>query len=304
MTLTDLMTLVAGVALTYALIANLPGAPILRSRTDQLIVSVTRFFEALALSVSVVVLGRVVVYRRMPTLPEWLGIVVGATILTDCSWLQPDYLASTFGHVDALLDPISYRSLRWVLAGLFSVGIAIGLGLMRLGRSGFPPWLKTLILAWILIMARSGPLWVISQVGGDLFSPSEGFGAGTAYTLYRGACNLAAWWPMGLLFGVPAVGAALERLIPRLWNWTEWAAFSCSTLAGLASMMGYRGEFTLALPGAWMAERTLVLVWFLAVSLASRFLLMHLGPGAWRWVMGPDIQDVRSADRDASTVRT
>ena len=101
----------------------------------------------------------------------------------------------------------SIVSLRWIRGALFLVGVLIGLGLFGLGRKLCPTWLKTIFLAWLALLALSGPLWEFSWLGADLFSPSEGFWPNPTSTLHREACLLMACWPIGLYFGVPVVGA-------------------------------------------------------------------------------------------------
>ena len=146
MTLGDVLALVAGVAASFAIVANLPRH-FVRSPSDELVSVAIRFLQRMTLAVAVVVLARVAVYRRMPSVAEWLGILVGSTLLIDWPWLQVDAWTYAYRWAFPTLDPLSSIAVRWLVAGLFSVAMAIGLGLFRLGRDLYPPWLKTLILS-------------------------------------------------------------------------------------------------------------------------------------------------------------
>ena len=303
MTLVDLMALVAGVGTSFALVASLPGSNVIRSPLDQLVYSVIRLFQGMSLALSAVALARVAAYRRMPTPAEWLGILVGTSLLTDLPEFRVDSWIYAYRWAFPSLDPLSYTGVRWVGAGLFSAGILIGLGFLRLGRQLLPTWLRTIVLAWMALLGMAGPLWVFGQHGADWFSPPGGFGPGTASTLYRGACGLAAHLPMGLLFGVPALASLNQRISCRKWIWTEWANLSCSTMTGFAFMMLYRGEFRFPSP-AWLAERLLVLAWFLAVALLSRLILMRFLEDWGRRIGWPADQDLSPPPGPGSASRT
>lgn len=304
MTMGDVFALVAGVALSYFLITNINFASVMvvRSPMHQLVQAVLQFFQGATMALSAVTLSRVAVYRRMPSAPEWMAIVVACSLPGDWPWLQVDHWIASCRWAFPSLDGFSYVGMRWVGAGLFSAAIAIGLGVLRLGRTAYPSWLKTLMLAWLVLVAMSGPLWVFSQHGADLITPTNGFGPGVLSTLYRGACLLLAALPMGVLFGLPAVAALVERIGGRRWSWAEWSASSATILTGFVAMRTYQGEFKTPSP-AWAAEWLLVLAWFVAVALASRWILLHLGERWRRWVEGPDGRDQPSpatSDSDVS----
>ena len=301
MTLVDLMALVAGVGASFALVASLPGPNVLRSPLEQLVYSVIRLFQGLSLALSAVALARVAAYRRMPTPAEWLGLLVGTSLLTDLPEFRVDSWIYAYRWAFPSLDPLSYTGARWFGAGLFLAAIVIGLGVLRLGRRAFPTWLKTIALALMAPLGMGGPLWVVAQYGADWISPAGGFGPGTASTLHRGACLLAAGLPMGLLFGVPAIASLNERSSGRQWSWIEWAVLSISTLAGFAFMMTYRWDFRV-LSLAWLAERLLVLAWLAVIAFLSRLMLIRFRAGWGRWIGVP--ADQTSGPAEASPSRT
>jgi hypothetical protein len=190
----------------------------------------------------------------------------------------------------------SFVSLGWIKGTLCLVAVLIGLGLFRLGRDFCPAWLKTIFLAWLAVLVLSGPLWEFGQRGADLFAPPGGFGSDAASTLYREACLQVAWWPVGLFFGIPVIGALVERIVGRKWTWTEWLASSSSIVTGMAALVLHRGWLfdpsSSWFGGPWPAwirilERLMTLAWFLVVMFTSWLILMRFGPGWTRWIEGP-----------------
>ena len=301
MTLVDLMALVAGVGASYALVANFAVPTVNRTRLDLLVFTVLWFLEALSLAFSTVALVRVGTYQRMPTSAEWLGLLVGLLLLTNLRAFRIDDWIHSFRWAFQFLDPISYTGLHWIGAGLLSAGSLVGLGLVWLGRRSFPTWLKTILLALVALQGMAGPLWVVGFHGADWLTPAGGFGPGTASTLYRGACLLAANLPMGLLFGVPAIASLNERFSGRRWSWIEWAVLSISMLTGFIFMMTYRWEFRV-FSLAWLAERLLVLAWFAVIAFLSRWILIRSRAGVRRWIGVP--ADQVSDPAEASPSRT
>ena len=294
MTLADVLALVAGVAVSYAVATGLPEGPFVRTPWLQLVFTSIRFLQGTTLAIAVVALVRVGVYRRMPTGAEWLAILVGSTLLTEWPYLQVDSWVYAYRGAFATLDTISLNAVRWLAAGLFLAPMAIGLGVIQVGRRHFPTWFKTLLLAWEALLAMSGPLQILGEHGADLISPSQGFGPGTASTLHRGACGLAAWLPMGLLFGLPATAGLIERAERRSWTWVEWAAVVGSILTLGFAMATYHGEFAASTP-AGIAERVLVLVWFLTIIVLSRLILICFSEAWSRWIAAGAGQDRSSS---------
>jgi hypothetical protein len=318
MTMGDVVLLVAGVAVSVAFTGGEWVNPFHRSPDVELARDLTRFFQGMSLAVSVVALGRVGLYRRMPSATEWLGILVGGSLFGEWSWLDLDrwicafqlrklscFCVHEYGIFLLIVADLSNPwgiGKRWRVAGLFTVVIAIGLGLFRIGRRRFPTWLKTVLLAWLAVLTMTGPLWVFSVHGADLISPSGGFGPGVGSILHRGACLLVAALPMGLFFGLPAVASLRERIGGRRWTWVEWTAAGSSTLTGFVGVLSYRGEFrTPSL--AWLAERLMVLAWLAIVAVLSRWILIRFGPPWRRWIEGPmdhDRSSLPASDSEAS----
>ena len=106
--------------------------------------------------------------------------------------------------------------------------------------------------------------------------------------------------PFGLMFGIPAVAAMTERLRGFRWNWVEWVGFNASIIVILGLAMLDRTEFP-EFTWGWLAERLILLIWYLAVALLSRLFLVYLDPTWERWIGLLSFQD-RSADSGSSSL--
>ncbi len=262
MTLVDAMALVLGVALAFA---ATPG------RTFFLQVPavwVLAFFgliqitEGFALALSIVILGRLVRFRRIPRPAEWLAILVAGSMLAGRpEWNVDGYVNWLYARFPTTRDSkIDFGGWRWVIAGGELAILLTGLGALRLARRRLSAWSKSLALFGLSILAISGPLAVCGLQGADLLTPSEGFGPGVGPILLRKACWLAAQIPVGLLFGIPAFETLAERIGGRRWSWTDWAGASLSLTMGLISLILDRNEFPIPSWG-WLTEVAMVLAW-------------------------------------------
>jgi hypothetical protein len=303
MTIADLIGLVVGFALALAALGPLKdGPPNSIFAPGFLIIFWLISLTALgSLIVSSLALARVIVYRRMPRAVEWLVILVAASLMTveplsiDRWMIGASQKIEGFGRL-----PLSYFGFRWLTGLMIALVVLAGLVLVRLTRSWFPPWLKTLVLAGLAILTIHGPVAVLSAHGADLFSPSEGFGFGDLALLHRGICVLIAQIPLGLCFGVPVIAMLSERIRLRRWFWTDWACFWASVLVGLSLTLLYRGEFRSPSLG-WLAERALLLVWLVIVALLSHWVLIDFGPAWNRWIGAGSRQD-SSTESASSTL--
>jgi hypothetical protein len=310
MTLADGLALVVGVAVSFAASKGLAELYFIMSPTTRLVWTAFRFMQGFTLAVSVVVLARVALYRRTPTVAEWLGIFVGTSTMSD--W--PENLVASWLYSPPMIRTFSFVSLGWIKGGLWLVGVLIGLGLFRLGRNLWPPALKTILLAWLALLSLTGPLCEFGQRGADLFAPSDGFGSGASATLYREACLQVACWPTGLFFGVPTIGVLVERIAGRKWTWTEWMASGSSIMTGIAALLIHRrwifDPSSSWFGGPWPAwvrilERLIMLTWVFGVVLTSWLILMRFGPGCARWIQGPADRNQPSSEGSdsASSIR-
>jgi len=281
MTLGDVVAMVAGVAVGLGCSPRATGR---FSPQTMLIFAITWGFWALAVMLVFVVAGRLARYRRRARPAEWLAILVAVAGLAFREGWRMD-LAVSAVFAAARTTDWSFDLLRWALGGLAMVGVLAGLGLLRAGRQVLPPWAKTAILAVLAGLALWGPIDVVGLRGPDLLAPASGFGPGDGPILNHVACWLVARLPIGLLFGVPAVGALAERIHRRPWTWVEWASVALAMAAGLLLSPLYRFELT-RLSAAWVAERGMVGAWFLAVGLLARLLVVRLGPGWGRFLDG------------------
>jgi hypothetical protein len=221
----------------------------------------------------------------MPRPSEWLAILVTASMLASRQELNVDGfvndLYASFPGLDR--SAIDFGGWRWVIAGLETGLIAAGLASLRLARRRLPAWAKALVLAGLATLAISGPLTVFGLQGAGLISPAARFGPGIGSILLRKALWLTAQLPLGLLFGIPAVGALAEKIAGRPWSWTEWAGASLSLTLGVIALIFDRVEFPIPSPG-WLAEVAMSFVWLVAVLLLSRSIAVRLGVGWRRWI--------------------
>jgi hypothetical protein len=291
MTMVDLVTLVAGVALGYAAIASQPGLAFMPPAWVLAVIAISNVFFWMAAASSFVALGRVTAYRRMPRPAEWLAILISVAGLTGRPEFNVDgWVNECFAVFPAWKDRLDFDGWRWLVAGLAGLASLATIGAVRLGRRAFPPWLKTLLLAWSALIAYAGPLWVFGFLGDDLVSPSRGFGVGDLAIFHRQACGLFGQFPTGVFFGIPAMGALLDRLVGRRWSWVEWSAAAATPKFIFAPLMLYPWEFATISP-AWLAERALLLTWLVAIALTSRWISIRFGPPWRQWIVGPADQD-------------
>jgi hypothetical protein len=300
MTLVDLVTLVAGVALGFAAITSLPGWGFIPPFWVLVVIGVSRFFLWMTMAFSVVAMGRVAAYRRMPRAAEWLAIVVSASALATRPEFNVDmWVNAIFATFPGSATRLDFDGWRWVVAGLAGLaGLAV-LAVVRLGRDAFPTWLKTLLLASVALLALAGPLWTFGFLGDDLVSPSGGFGGGDLAILHRQLCVLFGHFPTGLFFGLPATAAVLDRVSRRRWAWGEWAGVVSSTLVGLSLGMLNQGGFPRTSPPG-MAEWAFILAWLVAIAFTSGFIVRKCSPAWRRWIEGPIDHDLSSSGPESA----
>lgn len=286
MTLGDSIAMVAGVGLGLGTVPPLGGwAASTPTAAVALVLTIITGLWVLAVAIAAVVLARSARHRRRPRPAEWLAILIAVAGLAFRPAAGLDRaVAALFAGLRTA--DVSFAALRWLLALAATAAIVAGLVGLRLTRRILPAWAKTVVLAGLAFVALWGPIEVIGLNGPDLLTPSTGFGAGDGWTLYRGACLLAAQLPMGLVFGLPLIAAFAERLRRPAWTWTEWASLGLSSAVALAISTLYRGEFRQP-SVAWATERFLGVLWLLAIGLISRLILVRLGPGWRRWLDGP-----------------
>jgi hypothetical protein len=285
MTMMDTIALVVGVALGFVLIHPPSNGPVIAWLTPRQIIlfRVVAVLVGMALAVSVVSLARVVIYQRMPRPSEWLSILVSSVLIAGHGFSIQDAFRVFLNDFPVIEDlPLSMIAREWLMGLVLTIPVVSGLLLVRLTRRIFPYWLKTLLLIGCALIAALGPLSVIGIHGADLISPSEGFGPGGGSILYRSALGLIAFLPFGLLFSVPAVAALAERLRRADWKWTEWAGSNASAMVIVSLTLLYRAEFP-ELTWGWLAERVLLLIWFVVVGLLGRWIVIHIGPAWNRW---------------------
>jgi len=303
MTPVDMMALAAGVALSFQfrpIVGAYPYA--VPPPSVMLVIVVAWFFWIANTAVSTVAAARVVRYRRGPRPAEWLAVM---TTLAGVLAMGPGLPVDR--AIDALPAAmaetlVAMAAWRWVMAGLMLGGIAAGFGLLRAGRSVLPPWAKAASVAALAYLTLAGPIEVVRIHGPDLLAPSGGFGPGNGWLFFWLACQWASAVPTGLMFGVPAVAALMERIARRSWRWDEWAGVTAPMMVALPLASLYRGSFS---PPSfwWGVERALVAAWFLGLGLLSRFLIVKFGPAWSRW-LGDQAGESGSNSSEASPANT
>ena len=304
MTLVDAMTLVLGVALAFVatpgrmFFLHMPAVWILAFFG---LIDLTR---GLLLAVSLVVLARVAMYRRMPRPSEWLAILVTASMVAERPELNVDGLVNRLYAAFPGLNgsTFDFGKCRWLIAGVELLVVLAGLLAIRLVRRRFPTWSKILALTGLATLTISGPFAVFGLQGADLISPSEGFGPGFGPILLRKAYWLAAQVPLGLLFGIPAFQALAERIGGRRWAWTEWGGASLSLAIGVILLVFDRNEFPIPSWG-WIIELSMTLSWIFIVFLLSQVIVNRLGLTWRRWIGDPDDQPRGPASVETSPAR-
>ncbi len=297
MTPADMMALAAGVGLGIVLRPPLP-----RGFVHPALVA-SSWTTVAAVAVSLVVLTRSVRFRRGARPAEWLAILAAIYLVTDRPEWQVDaainLVLGRFMRAD-----VSFSRLRWAMAGLASLAILAGLGVLRAERRTLPPWLKTMILAWLAFLALWGPIEVIGLHGPDLLAPSQGFGRGPGPALAWIGCRLLARVPLGLLFGIPLIAAIDGRVRRIRWAWTEWSAFAVFLVAWLLAAT-LRRTLVPAPSLLAAAEKGLDGAWVVGVGLLSRWALVRFGPTWRRWFEAPDLdQGLAATSIEASPAST
>jgi hypothetical protein len=298
MTLVDLVALTVGVGLCFA-----PRVYLVRECIfyvpplwERVIYQSLRFSEGMTIAIAVVALGRGSSYCRMPRPAEWLVIVSSMSVLMD---RRPEFNFPVWGSQLFVSpswsgDRLEFMHWSWVVADLACVAILVTFLVVQLGQRVLAHWLKTLLLAWMALLALNGPLWVFENLGGDLISPREGFNTGALSMLHWRASRLFGLFPTGVFFGVPAVAALLDRIAGKRWSWVEWVGVIASTMVACLPMMIYRSEYDRS-STYWLAERTLTPTWLLVVTITSWLIVAKLGPPWQRWIEGQTDQDRSSS---------
>ena len=267
MTLADIMVIVAGVGITLVVHPVSAFPPPFAPISAWFIVAAlfAWFLWGVELATSLVILMRQGIYNRPARPAEWLAILVALLLAqraipnldTVMDWtFRREWLSHSFGLC------------RWIVGGLGMVVVLVGIVAMVLMRRVMPHWAKTLVLATLALVLLWGPLDVFSREAPSLLPSWTEEYPGWLFWAYLEGRQYAAMLPEGLLFGIPATEALLERVRPgsRRWIWTEWLGLGTALLLGsfwIASLYLFRSEWP---PDSLNVERAVVPVWVAGVS--------------------------------------
>lgn len=253
MTLLDWLLVFAGFGIAWVLPSPISAPPFIVLSPALLIgLLLLRVLMAFALVITLVVLGRQLLYGREVRPAEWL--VVFAMSLTLCA-IVPD--------IDNTLEAISRAvtgqgAVHFQLWRSFAALVSLNAALVLLiactyWRRVMPPVLKTLGLLVAVAAFWWGPI--------DMFERKLPFPSASVtdwqsaflVELYLAIRSAWAALPTGLLFGIPVV-AAIRSLVHRRRRhiWTEWAAMAT---AGLLAAL-YLSVAVFSLFESTPAERT------------------------------------------------
>jgi len=280
MTIADMLAVVAGVgiAITIRPIAGYVPYPQIPVWYLIVVASLWWFPLVLALATSLAVLLRQVNYNRMAHPAEWVAILLGLLVLKT-AMPSLDYVVND-GFGSEWLST-AFGLCRWIVSGAGMIVLLAGFVALGVLRRVLPRWLKTLVLATMALAMLWGPIDVFAREAPS-FAPSwTGLRTKWFFWVYVESRQYAARLPLGLLFGVPATAAIIQR---KRWVWTEWIGVGVGSiliLLWLVFLYVLRSESP---PDDLNAERIVVPVWLLASWWTSRFVVKRFGDGWNRWL--------------------
>ena len=308
-TLSDLMVVVAGVAIGYALgpvsaepsrlfiglgaytiIANQPYTPPTRPG----------FIAAFAVALAIV--ARRVRYGGWPRVGVWPSLVAAGHILGMVVLFRAYATAFPGGNMTEQSVPPpdfpAWRPDRWPWAvGWSLASLCLTASLVML-RHRSPGWLGAIGITTVATMLICGPIHVFAMSGA--FHGTMSNTTGTApidlwWNYFRNdTCRNLVLWPEWLLYGVPTVAALsdLRRNGPRSRVWTEWASLAVMLVLAALWCLAYLiysvpigGVFTLA---NVMARGLLLL----GVALTSWSIIKVCSMLRYRWRLMRPLQSV------------
>jgi hypothetical protein len=285
MTLADLLVIVAGVGISFTIppISGFPPPFIPISPGFIIAALVDWSLLAAGLTTSLVILVRLMAYRRPARPAEWLAILVALLLVLRTVPDLDTVVNRAFGR-EWLSN--SLGTCRWIVGGIGLAAFLVGIMVLVAMRRVMPHWARTLVLAALALVLLWGPLDVFSREAPWLLpSWTEGRPEWLFWASVEGR-RYAAMLPLGLLFGVPARAALArwERRGTRRWIWTEGLGLGTALLLGslwLGSLYGLRSEWP---PDGLNAERAVVPVWIVGVWWLSRAIVRRFGDAWERWL--------------------
>jgi hypothetical protein len=285
MTVLDLFVLIAGFGIALSLPSLFSFDPRYLTNALAVILSILWLLLCMAIAVSVVAVARQAIYRRPARPAEWLAILLTVNML---NMALPNLDTAVSKFFDPQWQAGDFSQCRWIAAGvatLVALPIFVEVVLMR---RVLPPWAKTIGVATCGLILVWGPMTVISLQVPRWFPAWHREAPLTLSSwLYGMACRYIASVPWGLLFGIPATAALLDRRQAgvRRWSWVEWVAGGIAVTMAMYSLtfLYVLREETPA--DGLHAERIVVPIWIVVVWWLSRMIVRRFGAG-WNRLMG------------------
>jgi hypothetical protein len=273
MTLLDWLLIFAGFGLAWVLPSPISAPPFMVLSPAILIgLLLLHVLLSIALVLTLVVLGRQLLYRREVRPAEWLAVFAMALAL--CATV-PDIDNS----LDAVCRALTGRSIvlfqlwRW-FAAIVSLDAALALVIACVyWRRVMPPVLKTLGLLTAVAAFWWGPNDLFERKLPFPSAPVADWQSAFLVELYLASRSAWAALPTGLLFGIPAV-AAIYSLVDRRRRhiWTEWAALATASVSAVLYLIAAVFSLLEKTPAERVADILVLLLWLtviVAVGLAA-----------------------------------
>jgi len=238
-TLSDLMVVVAGVAIGYGLgpITMEPsistiflGAQEIRFHFPYIPSNRPVYIAAFAISLAVLV--RRARYGGWPRVGDWPALVAAAHLLSMVILFRAYELAFSGHGMNEWEGQPLWRPDQWPWAAIWSLAAVIGMVLLARLRNRLPGWAGAIGILLVATMFLCGPVHVFAEnydpfmLMDDTVNPSPN-DVRWHYLRTDGYLHLFLW-PEWLLYGLPTMSAIfdLRRNGPRSWFWTEWASLA------------------------------------------------------------------------------
>ena len=275
MTLSDLLTLIAGVAIALKLPSPFSWPPTMQMPA---IIAGAFMICGVALmaaaGVMLVTLRRQWAYKRVVHPAEWLAILMVATWISEVWPFRTDDVVNM--HFGATWTSASYSGRRW-LVGAAALAIVLNLaGITALARRFLASWIVTLLLAAAAVAWLWGPVVVFSQ---EVSFPAGPWTDTRSLTfwLYRSVWDFARSLLSWILFGVPAMAALIERRTgQRRWVWTEWTSVVTALVPVTVGLVFFYMLYSESPSEGLTAQRIVLPIWIGVVAALSWLIV-------WAW---------------------
>jgi len=246
-TLSDLMVVVAGVAIGYGL-GPISMEPSIAWNLNGILtvfyislIPQNRHVYIAAFAIALAVIVRRARYGGWPRVGDWPALVVASHLPSRVVLSRAYEIAFPDGIVNEWEAARPYwRPDQWPWAADWSLAAVIGLVLLARFRTRLPGWAGAIGIMAVATMLLCGPVHVtaesydVSKIISRIVGPApimSGWGSFLSYAYFQHLFL----WPEWLLYGLSTMAAVfdLRQSGPRSRFWTEWA--SLALMAALAA---------------------------------------------------------------------